>query len=67
MLTLKTSWHKRSGNLGHHKRTNVRIIEIEEGGETQVKDTENIFNKIKKKFLTYIMRYLSKYKKKIEK
>jgi hypothetical protein len=28
------------------KRTNLRIIGIEEGEETQVKGTENVFNKI---------------------
>lgn len=31
------------------KRPNLKIIGIEEGGETQVKDTENVFNKITEK------------------
>lgn len=31
------------------KRTNLRIIGIKEGEETQVKGTENIFNKIVEK------------------
>lgn len=37
---------KHSGNLGHWKRINLRIIRIEGGGRRiPSEDTENIFNK----------------------
>lgn len=32
------------------KRPRLKIIGIEEGEETQVKDTENVFNKITEKY-----------------
>ena len=37
---------KHSRNLGHNKKTTLRIIGIEEGEELQIKGPENIFNKI---------------------
>lgn len=37
---------KHSGNLGHWKKINLRIIRIEGGGRRiPSEDTENIFNK----------------------
>lgn len=47
------------------KRQNLRIIEIEEGEETQVKDREIIFNKNRKRQFSYPKkRYIYKYFKK---
>lgn len=41
------------------KRTNLRIIGIKEGEETQVKGTENIFNKIVEKNVPNLKKEMS--------
>ena len=46
MLKQKIPGTKHLGKPGHHEKTKSLIIGIEEGEETQVKGTENIFNKI---------------------
>jgi hypothetical protein len=37
---------KHPGSLGHHEKTNLRIIGIEEGQESHSQGPENILNKI---------------------
>lgn len=39
-----------------YKDKNLRIVGTEEGKEIQVKDTENIFNKIKEENFLYLMK-----------
>lgn len=49
MLSLKKNPGPKSlGNLGHREKDQCKITGIEEREETQVKGTENIFNKEKK-------------------
>jgi hypothetical protein len=46
MLNLKFSKTKYPGYLGHYERSNIRIIGIKEGEDSQFRGPENIFNKI---------------------
>jgi hypothetical protein len=42
----KASHPKHPGNPGHNEKTNLRIIDIEESEDPQLKGRVNIFNKI---------------------
>jgi hypothetical protein len=59
----KTPDTKHPENHGHYKRSNLRMIKIHEGEETQIKNPEIIRKSQKKTSLTERRRRLSKYKK----
>ena len=46
MLNLKTFLTHYPGNLENYEKANPRIIGIEKGEDSQLKDSENAFNKI---------------------
>lgn len=53
--TLNISRHKTSKIGGTMKRANLRVMQVEEGEETQEKSIENIFNKIIKENFPNLM------------